>query len=709
MPADRDRHGLHGELKQLFAKAKMPTSPALAARILELINDARSNAVDFAAIIRIDPALSARLLKTANSAQFAQRTAVTTIERAVMVLGLNRVKTISLGFQLVGHLDHLGGAPFDMTTFWQHSLLRACLARSIAQRVVPACKEEAFLVGLLQECGVLLLVQILGSGYASLYRSNLSPAAFFTVEREEFPHTHVDAISVVASEWALPGIIAVPLERHHCRPSSGLFSSEIERLSAVSCYVGGLCFVSDRTVAPEEQSLREFGAKTLGLDDEKWAQVRRWAADEYRQISMLYGDVLPQEVDVAELLSEANRQLASVVNDADQRVLNVEAEREAIHREQQRLANALSEYRERAALDPLTHVLNRGALSDAVRKAIERNLDDGEPVGILFLDIDNFKKLNDTYGHKVGDHVLKAAASLLDRETAPAGTVGRYGGEEFVVLLRGLSAQATHETAERIVRQFRTLDEEVLTFPGTVTCSVGAIWCERVPTNSAEDLFATADQLMYKAKRGGKDRCCLDLLSGGRRTQAVESPTTRGRRSFQESRAANRARAGEVSIEKLLACARDLNSEEVDALAGIRKEERKTLVVPCVLHYFTGRGMATRSEDAVTRNISTGGMALVLARPMVRGEAVEVVVDKSGSQIFLGGLVTFCRRVDGGIHEIGVQFVTQSVTPIISGDTLPAADQQQWVAEALLTKYDGGLETQEAPPQESGRDVRRFS
>ena len=182
MQAGEDRQVLRGELKQLFARAKMPSSPALAARILELINDARSSTADFAAVIRTDSALSTRLLKTANSVQFAQRTPVTTIERAVTVLGLHRVKTISLGFQLVGHLDRLGGAPFDMTTFWQHSLLRACIARSIAQKVVPEREEEAFLIGLLQECGVLLLVQLLGPSYAGLYRSSLPPAAFFAVD-----------------------------------------------------------------------------------------------------------------------------------------------------------------------------------------------------------------------------------------------------------------------------------------------------------------------------------------------------------------------------------------------------------------------------------------------------------------------------------------------------------------------------------------------
>src|SRR3990172_2099396 len=173
---------LSGDLCRLFAKAKMPTNPALATELLRLTKDTKANAGDFAGLIRTDPALATRLLKTANSVQFAQRTPVTTIERAVTVLGIKRVKTSALSFQLVDHVDRLGGAPFDMKAFWQHSVLRACLAHSIAQDVVPHRQEEAFLVGLLEECGVLFLVQILGASYAGCCRSGVSPLAYYEVE-----------------------------------------------------------------------------------------------------------------------------------------------------------------------------------------------------------------------------------------------------------------------------------------------------------------------------------------------------------------------------------------------------------------------------------------------------------------------------------------------------------------------------------------------
>lgn len=677
------RRDLRHDLRAVFATAKLPTNPSLATRILALIRDPSSSVADFGTAIRTDPGLSSRLLKTANSPLFAQQTAVTTVERAVTVLGLARVRSIALGFQLVLHLDRLGGTPFDMKSFWQHSLLRACLARSLAEAVIPERKEEAFLGGLLQDCGIPLLAQVLGSSYSNLYRpTELSPAAFYAVEKKTFPHTHVEAIEVMAGEWNLPKVIAGPLERHHRRTQLTDQSTEVDRLSAVCYFVGGLRFARDMVVDTEEQELREYGAVTLGLDDATWDNVRDGAGAEYERVSGLYGHILPEDVDVTELLGEANRQLVSVASDADRRVLDVETERQAVQREQQRLATALRDYRERAAVDPLTNVLNRGALSDAAAKAIRQNLDDGAALAAFFIDLDNFKKLNDAYSHQVGDNVLKAVAAVLRREVTGAGAVGRYGGEEFVVLVRDCRADRARELAEHLVRSVRALDATALGAAGTITCSLGAIWSDHLPVNSADELFAAADQLMYRAKRSGKDRCCFEPLRG----VDAEPP------AWSDSADSQKPSRADPDTAELLALARELNREEVDTFASIRKQERRTLVAPCVLSYFTGTDARLRTIRAVTRNVSSGGIGLLVPRPMVRGEAVEVELDRGNGKLFVAGLVAFCRHIDNRIHELGVQFVTHSVEPILSGDPGEALQTFDWVSRATSEKQAGKSE-----------------
>ncbi|MBI3836130.1 MAG: HDOD domain-containing protein [Planctomycetes bacterium] len=681
------------ELRRLFAKAKLPTNPALATEILRLCDDSEAGAQDFSRLIRSDPALTIRLLKTANSVEFAQRTRVTTIERAVTVLGLKRVKTAALGFQLVSHLNSLGGVPFDIKAFWQHSVLRACVARSIAQTLIPQRQEEAFLIGLLEECGTLLMVQVLGASYASLCRSKLSPPAFHLVERESFPYSHVDAISAMAGEWNLPETIAIPLVRHHLPPTQTL--SELDQLSAVAYFVGNLCFdANDSSVPPEDEGVRSSLFAALRFDESAWSLAQRRATDAYKQTCTLFGSILPEEVEVGDLLNAANSQLAAVASDSQQRVVDVEAERMAILQEQKQLQHALKEYRERIALDPLTNALNRGGLMEVVREGIEQHLDRGVPIGVLFLDLDNFKRLNDTHGHAAGDKTLKALTALLEAEIEHCGPVGRYGGEEFVILLRGLPQESVRNIAEQIVLRVRLLDSTALGFPGNVTCSLGAVWSDRLPVRSAEELLSIADQLMYKAKRAGKDRCCFEVLQ-------ASNPEASGECGAHTSESSHRTgpplsarfedQASSIANMQLLA--RQLNDNDANDFAGIRKQERKRIVGPCVLHYFPERGTELRSEPAVTRNMSTGGMGLLVHRPMLRGEPVEVVLDRPTSKLFLAGLVSYCRHVDGGVHDVGIQFVSHSVTPIISALD-PAATRLDWVAQALAAKTECNLEPQ---------------
>ena len=677
----------------VFAKAKMPTNPAVASAILKLSADEVSNATDFSKLIRTDPALAIRLLKTANSAQFAQRTPITTIERAVTVLGLSRVKATALGFQLIAHLDRMGGTPFDLKLFWQHALLRGCLARVIATGTIPQRTDEAFLIALLQDCGIVLLAQVLGSSYATLCRSDLSPSAFYATERESFPYTHVDAIAVMSGEWRLPELISEPMKQHHHpRTISKKPASEQEKLADVAYFVGNLCFAGNLQITRDEQTLNDFGATAFALDPIRWSEIQKHTEAEYRNMSQMFEDLLPDGIDVAELLGEANRQLAEAADNSAARVVDIEAQRTTLVHEQKQLQAAIGDYRERAAIDPLTNVLNRGAIMDAARTAIKRNLDESVPLGALFLDIDNIKHLNDTYGQDVGDKVLKSAAAMLGQSIQDRGLVGRYGGEEFVVVLPELSADSTCKVGEDIVQGFRRLDTSGLGCSGPVTCSVGALWADRLSFNSAEELFAAADQLMYKAKRGGKDRCCFEKLIPSSQAAPATSPALHGVTLNPIPVYRDDAKNQAVGIEEILAIAGQLNALEGDPFAGIRKQERNKVVALCTLHYFTGSGSELAMKTCATRNLSTGGVGLLVPRPMIRGEPVEVVLDRGASQLFLAGLVTFCRHIDRTLHEVGIQFVSHSVSPIISNDAAGALHKHEWVNRAYTAKVTGKLQ-----------------
>jgi diguanylate cyclase (GGDEF)-like protein/PAS domain S-box-containing protein len=157
----------------------------------------------------------------------------------------------------------------------------------------------------------------------------------------------------------------------------------------------------------------------------------------------------------------------------------------------------------RALTDPLTGLANRHLLTDHLELALRQFARTGELVGVLYLDLDGFKHINDLHGHDAGDRVLQEVAARLSRAVRETDTVGRLGGDEFVVICPSLNnADELYLVAERILR---ALDPAMIVGdlePLAITASVGAAIAE--PRNTPEELLRRADLAMYEAKRTGR-------------------------------------------------------------------------------------------------------------------------------------------------------------------------------------------------------------
>jgi diguanylate cyclase (GGDEF)-like protein len=170
----------------------------------------------------------------------------------------------------------------------------------------------------------------------------------------------------------------------------------------------------------------------------------------------------------------------------------------------------VGQFQTAARTDPQTGLANSVFWHEMARKELARAERTKAPLGIVFLDLDHFKSVNDTYGHPAGDQVLKAIANALRRELRTDDLVGRFGGEEFAVLLPGTGPADTTATGERLRQRIETLRVQLSTSTGEVrlsdlTCSVGAATYPASGT-TLEQLILAADTATYTAKNAGRNR-----------------------------------------------------------------------------------------------------------------------------------------------------------------------------------------------------------
>jgi len=168
------------------------------------------------------------------------------------------------------------------------------------------------------------------------------------------------------------------------------------------------------------------------------------------------------------------------------------------------LLQAQEKLRYQATHDALTGLWNRGALLDLLHSELERSLRTRAPLGVLMLDIDHFKPINETHGHQAGDAVLREIGARLSHATRPYDVAGRYGGEEFLVVLPDCDREQTEGSAERIRAAIAAVPFAIAGSKTALTVSIGAavaLDCALTET----DLLSLADLALYEARTAGRN------------------------------------------------------------------------------------------------------------------------------------------------------------------------------------------------------------
>lgn len=322
---------LYDRLDRQLDRVGLETQPRVAVRLLELISQDGAQIKDYNEALRTDAALTGRLLRLANSAYFAQRTPVTKLERALVLLGIQRVKAVSLGFYL-SKAAATAGAKSISREVWGQSVFRACLAAALARSRGPALASEAFVVGLMLDCGIPLMAKMLGGAYEQLYvEHGRSPAKLYNAELEHLEFTHVDMAAALTRRWRLPAVLAKPIVWHHTPPPSlrgtedgvGAPALPAAPLSAqdatallqrIGYYAGAVTL--DAFGSPAEPTpLPSIGSRVLDVGPPEITRAVRAAAQEHGAVSQLF-DGVAKGVDDPEALAESvSLQLVGVLDE----------------------------------------------------------------------------------------------------------------------------------------------------------------------------------------------------------------------------------------------------------------------------------------------------------------------------------------------------------------------------------------------------------
>jgi diguanylate cyclase (GGDEF)-like protein len=497
--------------KQLETRLKLlvsfPSPPGVAQQIILLANDPDVQISAVAQTISSDPGLAAKVLRIANSALYARRRRSDNLRQALTALGLGAVTTLALGFSIAPFFRKGDATGLDYNRCWRRALMGALAARTLGERIRIDRTEDLFLAGLMQDLGMLALDRAKLGFYAAMPIGTTHDEAC-KYETERLGTDHAVVGGWLLKEWRLPDLICSSIAASHA-PETTDGATEAGRFTRCLGLAGAIAdfFLSDH----RDQSMAPLEAKAqalLGLDPVETSTVIATIVDLLPDVEKLFDTQLMDTADMQSLVDQARELLTLRSLESLEKVTDLEAKASELEQRTEIL-------QDQSRQDALTRVYNRGHLEKVLAEEFADALANGTPLSVIFIDLDHFKNINDTYGHAAGDDVLRATAQVLLRTVRSGDHVARYGGEEFVIVLPGLEVEAGRALCGRINQILRQATHCVGTGNITVTASLGiATHGKELAFSSVQDLVKAADEAVYRAKHAGRDRfaCHMDAV-----------------------------------------------------------------------------------------------------------------------------------------------------------------------------------------------------
>ncbi len=484
----------------------LPTPPAVAARILQAIREEGVSGKELGEIVSTDPALTVKILKLVNSPFYGFLSRVNSIERAVGILGINAVKNIALSFVVMKSINRLSTSDdgFNMQYFWKRAITSAVSAELLSQNI-GVNKENTFVAGLLMDIGVPVMYSLNPFKYKRVMTEKRTGNINTTeAERRVFGFDHQLVGKELLKNWYIPEVIYRPIGTHH-EPESD--SNEMVKILYISDIISSIYHGTKNT--EKLYSLRRLLEKWFGVSDDVMEKLLDEVGERTVEILDAFeipaGNMKPYSL----LLQEANEELQKLNLSYENLIIELKRAKQNAEELARQLMEANRKLQELAFRDGLTGLYNHRFFQETLDKELKRVERYRHPLAVLMIDIDHFKRINDTYGHPKGDVVLKEIGRLIMDNVRSTDIPARYGGEEFSIILPETTYSGAFKLAERLRKRVEELSFNFRSEAVNVTVSIGGASLSGRCMIKKNILLETADRALYESKSKGRNRTTL--------------------------------------------------------------------------------------------------------------------------------------------------------------------------------------------------------
>jgi len=490
---------LPADIKEAIARCPaLPSLPAVVMQVIEASKDPDIGLAEVSDIIRADPALSAKLLKIANSPLYSLRRTIHNLREALTLLGLNASLTIALSFTLVKSLKDEQENDNDL--YWRRSLLSATVARHMGFKLGLSNLEDLFLTSLLQDIGVMVLECTNNNFYDSENDNVFTHNQKIEHENKVLSVDHALVGAWLLQSWHLPVKLYEAVLHSHQARIHRADASESELFQQCINIAGNIAdiWLNDNQSELLRESLVPI-EMILDISD-----------DEFAEFIDDINTMMPDVSNMFELTISDTKTRERVLDEARELLLerNLQHIKQSEHdrRQLEAMEEKTKDLEEVARRDPLTGLYNRKYFEHLLEEEFENANLNRWPLSLAFIDLDDFKNINDSHGHLVGDKVIKNISNFFSEHIRQTDVLARYGGDEFILMLPGSTSEVAMNMLNRLLKDLRqfTIQSDDSLIQQTVSIGL-ASHMDSHDFNSITKFLNAADEALYKVKETGRD------------------------------------------------------------------------------------------------------------------------------------------------------------------------------------------------------------